>query len=408
MSTISIDEAVAGMVLNADARQGGRVLLNRGAELTPGVIERMKNMGVRELDVIPPEAAGGGFSEEDLLRAEEHVRHFFVYVDPDDPAMLEMYRMAVIRSANAVGSGWVPPAVDERLTSNLEHLKDLYYSGEFTAQDLVDHEMELESFPDIYFRIKKVLETPKSSARDIAEVVSTDVNISAKLLRLVNSPFYGFASKIDSITRAIAIVGARELTTLALGLSAITFFKDIPPELADMRLFWKHSVSVGILAKLLSPHVRGASPERAFTAGLLHDVGRLVIFKKEPYASVQTLLFARENCLPIAEAELDVIGFSHADVGGALLASWQFPGSLTDIVQHHHTPTSAANPAEAALVQTADNLANALEISEGGLYVVPGMEEGAWASMDISPSLLEKVVQDYEREVNEIAGIFLN
>lgn len=237
-------------------------------------------------------------------------------------------------------------------------------------------------------------------------MVSTDIGLSGKLLKLVNSPFYGLATHVDSIARAIAMVGMKELSTLALGISTINFFKDIPPELIDMKVFWKHSLSCGVFGKLLAGKM-GLKSERFFTAGLLHDAGRLIIFKNMPYASVQALLFARRSMIPMVEAEKEVLGYDHTEVGRLLLASWKFPDSLVELIAHHHSSYSATDPREAAVIQLADNLANAAEISSGGMFVLPGMAEGAWERLGLKPEDLNAIFETHDRHINEIAKAFL-
>ncbi len=108
------------------------------------------------------------------------------------------------------------------------------------------------------------MESPSSSAKDIAEVVSTDVALSTKLLKLVNSPLFGLTQKVDSIERAVSYVGEEELSNLALGITAIRYFKDIPPELIDMQTFWRHSLSCGIFAKLIASNYKDMSDETFF------------------------------------------------------------------------------------------------------------------------------------------------
>ena len=299
------------------------------------------------------------------------------------------------------------PTEDQRLARNLEFMKDLFHIGEGSARDIVNHETELATFPDIYFRIKEVLDAPQSSAKDIADVVSTDVGLSAKLLKLVNSPFYGFADTIGSIAHAVSLVGIKEISTLALGISTINFFKDIPPELMDMKTFWRHSLSCGIFARLLGSQISGASPDRLFTAGLLHDVGRLIIFKKQPYASVQALLYARENMVPLVDAEAEALGYDHTEVASLLLSAWNFPASILDAISHHHAPKASQNPMEAAVIQIADNLTNAVEISSGGMYVLPGIQDGAWESLGLNASRLVAIVEQYDRHIEGVLDAFL-
>ncbi|GFM37189.1 HDOD domain-containing protein [Desulfovibrio psychrotolerans] len=342
-----------------------------------------------------------------LALSEEYVRDFFMYADHDNPAIAEIFRLSVFRTGAALRQGWQMPTEDARLMRNTEYLRDTFTPGMVDPKTLVDSEAELVSFPDVYFRIREVLDSPTSSADDVARIVSNDVELTAKLLKLVNSPFYGLLVTVEDVAHAIALVGVTEVSNLALGISAITVFKDIPPELMDVKTFWKHSVSCGVFSKLIASRMGGLKADRFFTAGLLHDVGRLIIMKKLPYASVQTLLYARENMLPLAEAERDILGFDHAEVGGMLLAEWKFPAGLVDTVRWHHAPASAQDPLAASVVQLADNLTNAMEISCGGKYVLPGLQEGAWERLGLKSSDLVTVTALFDSHIEELFAAFL-
>lgn len=342
-----------------------------------------------------------------LSLSEEYVRNFFMYTDHDNEAIAEIYRLSVFRTSAALRLGWELPEEDARLLRNTEYLKDAFEPGSVDPKALADSETQLASFPDVYFRIKEVLDSPASSADDVARIVSNDMELTAKLLKLVNSPFYGLLETVEDVAHAIALVGVTEVSNLALGMSAMKVFKDIPPELMDVKTFWKHSVSCGVFAKLIASRIPGLKADKFFTAGLLHDVGRLVIFKKLPYASVQTLLYARENMLPLVDAERDMLGFDHTEVGNKLLSVWKFPSGLVDAVTWHHAPGYAQDPTAASIIQLADNLANAMEISSGGMYVLPGLEDGAWERLPLKPSDLVVIAGLFDSHIDELFNALL-
>jgi len=404
LSIKRLDELTIGMVLASDLKaEDGRPLFMAGIELGERHIELLKRVGVKEIDV---EASVLDLSEETLREVEDYVRDFFLYVDPDFPPCIEMFKIALDLTAQAVADGWDLPDPSQRRAENVEHMEDLFTKGMGSPDTIVKHETELSSFPDIYFRIREILEDESASADRIAQVVGTDMSLSAKLLKLVNSPFYGFPQSIDSISRAVALVGAKELSTLALGISAINYFKDIPPELVDMKSFWRHSITCGILAKVLAGTQTGLSPERFFIAGLLHDVGQLIMYKKLPYASTEAMLFARENSIPLVEAERSIIGFCHTDISKPLLESWQFPEGLSNMVNYHHNPMEFPNPLEPAIIHVADTLSNAVEISQGGMYVLPDLDPDAWELLGIDPSALDGAVAEYQKQIDIIINAF--
>lgn len=342
-----------------------------------------------------------------LAVSEDYVRNFFMYTDHDNEAVVEMFRIGVFRTAAALGQGWDMPEEDERLARNLEYLRDNFTPGEVDPKQLADSEAQLASFPDVYFRIREVLDNPSSSADDVAKVVSNDVELTARLLKLVNSPFYGLLDTVEDVSHAIALVGVEEVSNLALGISAINVFKDIPPELMNMESFWKSSVGCGVFAKLIASKVEGLKADRFFTAGLLHGVGKMVVYKKLPYASVQTLLYARENSLPLVEAERQYLGFDHTDVASQLLSEWKFPAPLIDTIGNHNNPSNAQDPLAASILQLAANLTSTMEIAAGGMYVLPGLEEGAWERIPIKSTDLVQIVGLFDSHIEELFRSFL-
>ena len=346
-------------------------------------------------------------AQETLAVSEEYVRNFFMYTDHDNDAIVELFRIGVFRTAAAINQGWEPPTDDERLAKNLEYLKDSFNPLDADPRNLVDSETQLASFPDVYFRIQEVLDNPNSSAEDVAKVVSSDMDLTAKLLKLVNSPFYGLLDTVEDVSHAIALAGVDEVASLALGISAINVFKDIPSELMNMEVFWRHSISAGVFAKLLASKIDGLKADRFFTAGLLHDCGKLITYKKLPYASVQVLLHARDNMLPPVEAEEEMLGFDHAEVAELLLTEWKFPDQLVDMISNHHHPELAKDQMAASIIQLADNMANAMEISSGGMYVLPGLEEGAWEHIPLKTTDLVTTVGLFDMHIEELFRSFL-
>jgi len=202
------------------------------------------------------------------------------------------------------------------------------------------------------------------------------------------------------------ILGLKEISALAMGVSAIAAFKDIPPRLINMRSFWQHSFTCAVLAKILAGMAGGVSGERMFTAALLHDVGRLVILKKLPHAAANAMLYARAGYLPLIEGERDVLGFDHALAGGRLLSAWKLPEALCADVFYHHDPAHAPEPREAAIIQLADNLARVMEVSEGGWVAIPGVDPEQFAALNLPSGALSEAVESAASQTKGLMGAF--
>ena len=139
----------------------------------------------------------------------------------------------------------------------------------------------IPSLPTIFYQINEAVGDPRSSMRDIAQIISADQSLSARLLRLVNSAFFGFPSKIDTISHAVTIIGTKQLRDLALATTVIQMFKGIPNDLIQVKSFWQHSIGCGIGSRLLASFQKMANVEHFFVSGLLHDIGRLILYSNK-------------------------------------------------------------------------------------------------------------------------------
>ena len=163
----------------------------------------------------------------------------------------------------------------------------------------------------------------------------------------------------------------------------------------------------GALEQDVRGFVRDAAFQAAHHAGLLHDAGRLIIFKNMPYGSVQALLTARSEMLPLVEAERQVLGYDHTQVGDLLFQEWKMPDFLRDIIANHHSPANATNPKNAALVQLADNLANAMTIPSGSTFVLPGMLEDDWKQLGLQDKHLQTICHEHDQCIDQVLEAFL-
>jgi putative nucleotidyltransferase with HDIG domain len=234
----------------------------------------------------------------------------------------------------------------------------------------------------------------------VARVIGEDQGLTARLLRTVNSAFYSFPRPIDTVTQAVTVVGTRQVRDLALATSVMSMFDDVPAELIDLPSFWHHSLACGTIARVIASHRREDNVERYFVAGLLHDIGRLIIFQRAGTQSAEAIVRSRETGQPLFACEAEVLGCDHAQVGDALLEKWNFRGAFRDAVLHHHRPRSATKfPAETAAVHVADIVANALAWGRSGQMGVPPFEPEAWESLGIDPMLVPMLIEEAERQL---------
>lgn len=415
MPKLNIDALEPGMILAEDLTTAeGRMLLPRGAMLTEAHIRTCRVWGIMEALI-----QGEDEEAEQPVRLEDldpevldackiMAAQRFVLNPSSHPAVKEMAKLYVLRQArdlDAEQARWMVTATPHDDTFDI-FTPEASDESRLNPDDVVKKEMELASLPNIFFQITESLNNPRSSASYVAEIISKDVALSAKLLKLVNTPFYGFPSKIDTLSRAVTIVGTNQLTNLALGVSVITAFDNVPEEFFTLKEFWHHSVTCGIVARQLANKAGLPGDEKFFVAGLLHDIGRLVMLKNYPAESTEVLRLAKTGRRALVDVERKVWGCTHADIGGRLLKQWRLPAFLEVLVYHHHQPMEASMTKEAAVVHLADFITHGLSIGASGASLVPEINANAWQLLGLSRDDLGEIARFSERQSNDVMAAF--
>ena len=231
-----------------------------------------------------------------------------------------------------------------------------------TQADLVEATASLISPPSVCMKVMALVRSPNSSADDFARLISTDPNLAVRVLRIVNSAYYGFRAEIESLNRAVVILGTRDLANIVLAISAVRSFSKLGGGLVDIDTFWRHGIWVALAARRLARDFSLDQPERLFVAGLLHDVGSAVLYCAHPPLAS----WVRENVgwdeTDIHTMEFEHLDFTHASLAAVLLESWELPESLrTSINSHHENSTSTTEMSEGLVLQIADRLASATD-----------------------------------------------
>jgi putative nucleotidyltransferase with HDIG domain len=291
-------------------------------------------------------------------------------------------------------------------------------------------EVELVSLPEVCLQVQNMADDPDCGAEDLGRLISQDTALTGRLLKLVNSAFYGFSARVETVSRAVSLVGIAELRNLTLAMYAAEVFADIPSDLMDMVSFWRHSVFTGLVARRLARECHVLHHERLMTAGLLHDVGRLLIFMKLPDEAKRIITEERLDHGEVCELEQSVLGFDHAEAGAQLLAAWKLPESLCEAVRLHHRPEATPAPApEAAILHLANAVTHYLELAEEehpspyydpyGAFLNPrrALEEGlvaaeipahpsVWEQPGLARADLEEVIVETAQAFDEVLDLF--
>lgn len=278
-----------------------------------------------------------------------------------------------------------------------------------SPEDFIRGDVKLSSLPTVYTKINESVTNPYCPVAEIGKIIAEDLGLTSRILQLVNSAFFGFPSKIDTVSSACVIIGARQLRDLALATSVMSMFKSIPPELVDMKSFWQHSIACGMVAGMLGAKSGKTTEERFFVSGILHDIGRLVLYQKAPELMLQIIAKARKEETTLYYQEKRRLGFTHADIGEALFSKWKLPQALKEPVVNHHTPTISENfPVETSIVHIADVITHAMQWGNNGEIFVPQCDNTAWEILELKPEDITILVDQISDQIGEMVNTMIN
>ena len=274
---------------------------------------------------------------------------------------------------------------------------------------------ELATLPTVAFRILELVEDPKATMDDISQAVETDPSLTVKILRVANSPLYGFRTEISSVRQAIISLGLNRISNIVVGVALFTkFFNTSARQNVHMREFWRHSTSTGIVAKSLARRLKISFNEREFVGGLIHDIGKMVMIQYFPEQYDAVLNIIRERQVRDVVAEREIFGVDHNVAGRALAKMWQLPADLTDVIASHSTLPELSNARDiTAVVRIADLLCEMWGASsEEGILELELERERAWNVLaNIRPELRDLDVEVFTFELEQEfkkAELFIN
>ena len=251
--------------------------------------------------------------------------------------------------------------------------------------------------------VKKLLEAfdnPELSLSDIAAFVSNDPVLTARLLKAVNSPFFGFVGKVTSITQALLFLGLNTAKGLLLGVEVFRHTRGLEE-------LWLHSVGTAIVARVTGQKAGLKETEELFVAGLLHDIGKVFLNIKFPHDYQRALTLADTRGTLIIDTEKEIFDTTHAEVAGWVLERWHLSPRLIEPIRYHHEPSLAKKQsAETAVVHVSDVISRAGGFGSGGDALVPRIDESAWARLNLSRTQIKDILWESE-EVMQEAESFL-
>lgn len=257
---------------------------------------------------------------------------------------------------------------------------------------------ELPTLPHVVQKLASMIGRPNISAEEIGALIEKDQVLSAKVLRLANSPFYGFPSRIASVAHAVVVLGLSVVKGLTLCATAFDMMKN-----AGMNDLWRHSLGVAMTAHILGAKAGMKNPEEVFVGGLLHDIGKVVLYVKWPDVGQQITTATKDSSRSLMDTERELFDVTHADVGGWLATAWHLPTSLREPILHHHMPSAAQEATlQTAIVHVADVLVKGLACGNPGDDLVPPLSRQAWDLVGLDAQSLTQCLAQATEEFQTI------
>jgi putative nucleotidyltransferase with HDIG domain len=401
MNTVHIDNIKEGMVLADDVRDiASRLLLSKGIRIQPKHLRVFKIWGITEVFIEGRarvvEDPGESISDERIQQVLEETKTIFKHQDLDHSAIKELFRHSVFhRSQNRV------PAPEKFLDKDLSDALQCRVKCNLKTK-LNGSEIKLPEIPSTISELNNVIATPLTSASDIAQIVNKSPSLVSVLLKIVNSAIYCFPSQIDSISRAVTLIGSKEIYSLAVGVTVMSMFRDIPKQFVDMSSFLRHSLACGIISRILAARKNFQHTEQLFVSGLLHDIGRLILYKYFPEEAKRLILYAAASENSLYQVENKMLDCRHTDIAKHLLTKWKLPSQLADSVFYHHNPSAARDSANAAIVHMADIIVNGMGIGSSGEKFVPPFDAAAWDRLQFPPGIFKGVIRQAMHQLTSL------
>jgi HD-like signal output (HDOD) protein len=276
-----------------------------------------------------------------------------------------------------------------------------------SSQELVACVEKLASLPAVYHRIREQLDSPDGSVIEVARLVSSDPALTTRLLHIVNSAMYGFAGQIATVSRAVTILGLRQVHDLVLSMSVSAVFEGLRPAVMDVSHFWRASVLRALSARS-GARLRGVvDAERMFVEGLLADIGHLVMYHTIPHEVEEARVIARRTERPLFAVEREHLGCDFAEVGATLLSQWRLPLGIATAVGSQNEPRLGGEHSfEAALLYLSNTIAEADDTNTNSEDAAARVPQPLWVQLGLEPESLATIREDAELNLAAVVSLF--
>jgi putative nucleotidyltransferase with HDIG domain len=265
----------------------------------------------------------------------------------------------------------------------------------------------LQTQPAVITKITQMLQNPATNADELGQVIRTDQVLASTVLKLVNSAFYGFPGKVGSIHHAIVLLGFSTVKNIVLTASVLEVFNmDTSTTKFNAQEFRKHSLACAVAAQCLAQAIGYENKDECFVAGLIHDIGKVVMFQLAPEDLTRVVDCADKTKSLFYDTECKLLGINHQEAGGMLVEQWNLPPDILHAVSHHHTPPHDGKSALTAIVHCADIFARAMGYGNGGDNKVPVVSENAWKNLKLDNVDLVRLFDNIDNEWQKANACF--
>lgn len=259
----------------------------------------------------------------------------------------------------------------------------------------------LPTLPTVISKMIELVDNPRTDTRTLARLISNDQSLTARILKLANSAYYGFSREISTVDTAIVVMGFNAVKEMGLSLSVFDAFKNIGSiEGFDINKYWEHSVACGITSRYLARKFNLIEPGELFVGGLLHDIGKMIIIQYMPEEFNHITALMEETDIDYSEAEIAVMGISHGEIGSLIAERWHLPKRIATCIRYHHEPDKApAFKPDSAVVELADMICHRVRMGNDNHRKEFEPQEEVLACIDETATLSEDEMISAQEEL---------
>jgi putative nucleotidyltransferase with HDIG domain len=310
---------------------------------------------------------------------------------------------------DCIAKPYDPIAFIERLRKHVgqprEHV--LEQKARPTIQTLLHRLRELPTLPEIVLKVQQVLNDPEVTADQVAQVIELDQSITVKLLRLVNSPLFVMRREAHTVEEAVVRLGFDAVQNILLSVSALDTLQRISGSKGiEQKAFWKHSIACGAIAQFLSRQTQESDQALCFTAGILHDVGKVILMAFCPGEFAQITHMVQTQGVRYTKAEEAVVRMNHTDIGHHLAKRWNLPMEIRSSIQQHHTPAKATlMPELDSIIHVADGMAWMVQADVPDASHLSEIDEHALQTLGIARKMVDEWLPAIQKDTQNAYGL---